>query len=133
MLTYQDFCSHYNFKGCVGNTDAINIFNYLIQPETIANMITFSNIGLPAISGIANTLETNFSNATNFPLSDFKNRQTTGRMVGFILGHFGYEKVSGGLDKDARLRDFSKANLFKTSSVYKFTTTPINTIAMQII
>ncbi|MDE7425731.1 MAG: hypothetical protein K2N51_18890 [Lachnospiraceae bacterium] len=133
MLTYQDFCNHYNFKGCVGNADAINIFNYLIQPKTIANMIAFSEIGLPAISGIANILESNYSNATNFPLTDFKNRQITGRMVCFILEHFGYEKVSGGLDKEARLRDFSKTNLFKTSSVYELIATPINTIAMQII
>lgn len=133
MLTYQDFCKHYNFKGCVGNTDAINIFNYLIKPETISNMIVFSDIGLPAISGIANILETNYSNAVNFPLTNFNNRQTTGRMVRFILGHFGYEKVSGGLDKEARLRDFSKAKLYKTSSVYKLSTTPINAISMQII
>lgn len=132
-MTYSNFCAQYNFRGCVGNADAQLVFDYLSQPQTVANMLVFSDIGLPALSGIAHILEQNYAHAAAFPLSDFRNRQIVGRMVCFILEHFGYKKVSGGVSKDTRLRDFSKANLFKTCSVYQLMTTPVHTIQMRIV
>ena len=113
MLTYANFCSSFTFKNCVGNSDAQAVFDSLCKPENIYNMISFTNLKLPAISGIAKNLER--------------------RMVKFILGHFGYEPLVGGLDERARLRNFSEAKLFKTASVYELKNAPINSIVMQII
>lgn len=133
MLNYLSFCNYYNFNGCVGNTDAQNVFNYLSQPENIYNMIVFSNVNLPAISGIVHSLENIFATTTDFPLTNPTNRQTVGRMVKFIMEHFGYEPIASGLDKDSKLRDFSNAQYFKRPSVYSKTKAPINTISMTII
>lgn len=71
-------------------------------------VLLFTNLKLPAISGIARDLENMFSNASLFPLTDYKNRQIVGRMVKFILEHFGYEPLVGGLDERARLRKLCK-------------------------
>lgn len=133
MLIYADFCSSFTFKNCVGNSDAQAVFDSLCKPENIYNMISFTNLKLPAISGIAKNLESSFAHAPQFPLTDHKNRQIVGRMVKFILGHFGYEPLVGGLDERARLRNFSEAKLFKTASVYELKKTPTNSIVMQII
>lgn len=133
MLTYTDFCSTFTFKNCVGNSDAEAVFNLLCKSENIHNMMVFTKSKLPAISGIVKDLESTFANAPLFPLADHKNRQIVGRMVKFILGHFGYEPLVGGLDERARLRNFSEAKLFKTASVYELKNAPTNSIVMQII
>ena len=133
MFTYVDFCNSFAFKNCAGNTDAQNVFDFLCRPETIHNMMVFTNLELPAISGVAKDLENMFANAPLFPLTDPQNRQIVGRMVKFILEHFGYKPLAGGLDERARLRNFSEAKLFKTASVYELKNTPSNSIVMNII
>ena len=133
MLTYPDFCNTFSFKNCKGNLDAQNVFDFLCKPENIYSMIVFSDLKLPAISGIVSHIEQNFANAPQFPLDDYKNRQTVGRMAKFILSHFGYEPIVGGLDERAKLRNFSNANMFKTASVYEKKNPPINSITMNII
>lgn len=133
MLTYMDFCDSFKFKNCVGNSDAQAVFDSLCEPENIYNMMVFTKLKLPAISGIVKDLENKFSNSTLFPLTDYKNRQIVGRMVKFILSHFGYKPSVGGLDERANLRNFSNAKLFKTASVYELKNTPANSIVMRIV
>lgn len=133
MLTYQAFCQSFSFKNCTGNLDAQNIFDFLCKPENIHNMIVFSDLKLPAISGIVSQIEEKFANASQFPLDDYRNRQTVGRMAKFVLGHFGYEPIAGGLDERAKLRNFSNAKLFVTASVYEKKKAPTNSISMKII
>ena len=133
MLTYQDFCKSFAFKNCAGNTDAQKVFEFLCIPENIYSMIIFSGLKLPAISGIVSELESQFANVPQFPLTDHRNRQVVGRMAKFILKHFGYETIAGGLDERARLRNFSNAKFFVTASVYEKKKTPTNSISMTII
>lgn len=133
MLTYSDFCNSFTFKNCVGNNDAKNVFDFLCRPENIYSMIIFTNLKLPAISGIVKDLENIFANAPLFSLTDHKNRQIVGRMAKFILSHFGYAPIVGGLDERAKLRNFSEAKLFKTASVYELKNTPTNSIVMKIV
>lgn len=133
MVTYDDFC-----KGSSGNwlvnADARAVFDFLCQPENIHRMIVMSELGLPALGGVVKTLESKFANIANFPLSNFTNRQTVGKMVKRILREFGYEPVAGGLDERTQLRNFMGAELFKTSSVYaKTTTTPVANLEIQIV
>ena len=90
-MTFQDFCDKYN-QNLKNNVDAQKLFDFLATPSTIHNMMVFSQVGLPAISGIIPHLEQNFGNSPTFPLSDFRNRQTTGKMVKYILGFYGYKR-----------------------------------------
>ena len=117
-MTYQNFCDTCN-KKLIGNKDAESIFNFLKQPEIISNLITFSDAGLPAISGIGSYLETTYNNATDFPLSNPHNRQQVGKMVKFILRFFSYETEINGLDERAQLLKFTKCDEFKTAAVYR--------------
>lgn len=135
MLTYSDFCSFYSFNGCTNNLDAQQIFEYLCMPKNIHSMIIFSDLELPAISGIALKLESHFANLPNFSLTDYRKRQIVGRMIKFILSHFGYYPIAGGLDERAKLRNFSKATLFKTASVYQYQTdpAPLNSLLINIV
>ena len=123
IMTFQDFCDKYN-QNLKNNQGAQNVFDYLATPSTIYNMEVFSDVGLPAISGIVSYLEQNYSNSPTFPLSDFRNRQIVGRMVKYILGFYGYTPLAGGLDERAKLRSFSRSQYFKTASVYALTDTP---------
>lgn len=118
MLSYKDFCAHNAFDKVGKNTDAMQVFDYLCHPETIHNMIVFSDVGLPAFSGIAKELEKNFSNAPLFPMTELKNRQVAGKMAKFILEHFGYEPVAENVKKNVKLREFSQAKLFGQSTIY---------------
>jgi|LSQX01.3.fsa_nt_gb hypothetical protein len=122
-MTFQDFCDKYN-QNLKNNVDAQKLFDFLATPSTIHNMMVFSQVGLPAISGIIPHLEQNFGNSPTFPLSDFRNRQTTGKMVKYILGFYGYTPQAGGFDERAKLRNFTKSQYFKTAAVYSLTDTP---------
>lgn len=133
MITYTDFCKSFVFKHSAGNSDAQAVFDFLSKPENIHNMIVFTNLKLPAISGIVQDLENTFSAAPLFPLTNDRNRQIVGRMVKFILEHFGYAPSVGGPRSRTALRNFSEAKLFKTASVYDLVNPPIHTILMQIV
>ena len=122
-MIFQNFCKKYN-NNLINNTDAQNVFSFLSEPSNIHNMICFSEVGLPAISGIVATLESNYANSTNFPLTDFHNKQIVGKMIKYILYFYGYTPKAKGLDDRAKLRNFSNAHYFITSSVYALTTTP---------
>ena len=57
MLDYREFCGRTGFDRDVVNTDAMRIFDFFCQPEVIHSMVVFSEVGLPAFSGIAKDLE----------------------------------------------------------------------------
>lgn len=118
MLDYREFCGKSGFDRDVVNTDAMRVFEFFCQPETIYSMIAFSEVGLPAFSGIAKDLERNFADVPLFPLRKLPNRQVTGKMAKFVLEHFGYEPIAEGVKKNTKLREFSQAKLFGQSAVY---------------
>ena len=132
-FSYAGFCSSYSFRNSANNTGAQAVFNFLCKPENIHSMIIFANLKLPVISGIVKELENNFSNTRQFPLTNRTNRQTVGRMIKFILGHFGYVPTIGSPDARAKLRNFSEAELFKMCSLYELQNIPVNSISMKII
>ena len=103
MLDYREFCGRSGFDRDVVNTDAMRIFDFFCQPEVIHSMVVFSEVGLPAFSGIAKDLERDFADV---------------KMAKFVLGHFGYEPVPEGVKKNAKLREFSQAKLFGQSAIY---------------
>lgn len=122
-MTYKNFCK-LNVK-LINNQGARQVFAYLTTPDVIHNLIIFSDMGLPAISGIGKDLEDQFANNnSDFDLSNPHNRQLVGRMVKFILGFFSYEPLAKGLDERTQLRKFSQCKYFKTASVYQQTQEP---------
>lgn len=104
-------------KDLLSNPDAKEVFAFLSSPKTVANLIIFSDMELPALSGTAFKLEKRFDKAKNFPLTNNYNRTITGRMVKYILSHYGYTPAEHQNDK--RLRKFCNASLFKTATIYK--------------
>lgn len=116
-MDFRDFCSR-NDKNLVSNKDAENLFNFLKQPEVVFNMMCFSDVGLPAISGIVEKIEKEYGNSPTFSLKNYRNRQMVGKMVKYILSFYGYEAVANSLDERSRIRNFSNSKYFGTSSVY---------------
>lgn len=122
-FNFNDFVAQTNTK-LSDNPGAKEVFDFLADPLNTYSLILFSELGLPAISGIVSKLEETFGDNSTFPLSKFENRQIVGRMVKYILSFYGYEPVAGGLNEQARLRHFSKARYFKTAAVYALKTEP---------
>lgn len=117
QMNYQKCILSIN-KSLINNVTCKEIFLYLCKPETVVNMITFSSVGLPALSGIASYLEKNYASTPDFPLNDHRKRQVVGKLVRYVLSFYGYTPVGGGLEERAQLRKFSDAQLFKTASIY---------------
>lgn len=127
-MNFSNFCKTYN-KKLLTNPDASKLFDYLCTGETIANLMAFTSVGLPAISGIASYLESIYDNNTTFSMENPHNRQLVGKMVKFILGFFGFEPEVNGLEERAQLRNFSNTHLFKTAAIYhKTNETPQKTL-----
>ncbi len=118
MLDYREFCGKIGFDRDAVNADAMRVFDFFCQPEVIHSMIVFSEVGLPAFSGIAKELEQNFADAPLFPLQKLPNRQIVGKMAKFVLEHFGYEPIPKSMKKNTKLREFSQARLFGQSAIY---------------
>ena len=116
-MNFTKFCNAYN-KKLLTNPDAAKLFDYLCTGEAIANFMAFTSVGLPAISGIASYLEDNYDNNTTFSMETPHNRQMVGKMVKFILGFFGFEPETNGLEERAQLRNFSNTRFFKTAAIY---------------
>ena len=136
MLIFKEFCAHNNV-GLIGNVGAERVYSRLTDPEAITKMTNASDLGLPALSGIARILEDEFEDDPDFPLGDFKNRQQVGRMIKHILGHFGYVPEVTGLPSkngNTALRDFCRNRLFRTGAIFKKTAGPAeHTIVMKIV
>lgn len=116
-MTFSNFCLTYNQK-LATNPDAAKAFAFLASAESVANMMVFTQIGLPAISGLAHTLEITFDSNTQFNLENPHYRQMVGKMVKFIFFNFGFETEINGLEERAQLRNFSECKYFKTAAVY---------------
>lgn len=121
-MTFEEFSKKYN-KKIIDNKGAEKVYKYLSQLHIIYNMTIFSDICLPAITGIVAELEKRFAYDPDFPLTDFKNRQTVGNMVKYILYFYGYAPVRDGskaeIEKRARLRDFSRNKYFTSAAIYE--------------
>ena len=103
-------------KTLLHNQDARSAFETLKNPDNVFNMMTFSEVGLPALSGLGKLLETKFSGSL-FDMQDENNRKVIGRMIKFILSEYGYEPID--VPSSAKkLRNFSQTQKFKTCAVY---------------
>lgn len=127
-LTFEGFtreCKKYNL---LNNPGARAVFNFLANPLNTYRMIMFSDLGLPALNGVASQLEDMFYDDVTFPLSEPKNRQIVGMMIKYIMGFYGYVPVTR-----VNLRYFSKARGFKTGAMYKLKEMPKYCIVANIV
>lgn len=129
-MTYIDFCNTNN-KNIINNKEAQEVFKFLAKPINVLNMTAFSDVGLPAITGLVSKIEDDYENSTTFSILNHKNRQLVGKMIKYILSFYGYEPIIGGLDERARLRNFSKAGYFKTGAIYTLTNKPYYKIVVN--
>lgn len=121
MITFEGYIkSDKKMNKIADNEDAKKIFDYLCLPKCVYNMIIFSKIGLPAITGIAKELEDLYGNSKTFPLSNDRSKQVIGKMISYILSFYGYSPVVV-KSNEKRLRKFVGARYFKSSSVYQKT------------
>ena len=109
----------------ITNSDIVAIVNFLSSAESINKMITMSDLGLPALTGIVKELEEKFADCKGFPLNhdapdhNAPNRRSIGWMIRFIMKQVGYSPVDGGLNERARLREFAGSKCFSTSAIYQ--------------
>lgn len=130
-LTFEGFIRECKKSNLLNNPGARAVFNFLANPLNTYRMIMFSDLGLPALNGVASQLEDMFYDDETFPLSEPKNRQIVGMMIRYIMGLYGYVPV---IRKDnVRLRYFSKARGFKTGAVYKLKEMPKYCIVANIV
>lgn len=106
------------------NRDIIAIVDFISSAESINKMIVFSDMGLPAITGIVKELEDKFADCKGFPFNydalnrNAPNRRNIGWMIKFVMREVGYLPVDGGLSERARIRDFAGSKYFSTSAIY---------------
>lgn len=106
------------------NKDIIAIVDFISSAESINKMIVFSDMGLPAITGIVKELEDKFADCKGFPFNydalnrNAPNRRNIGWMIKFVMREVGYLPVDGGLSERARIRDFAGSKYFSTSAIY---------------
>lgn len=106
------------------NQDFIDVVDFISSEASINKMMVFSDVGLPALTGIVQELEDKFANCPGFPLNhnapnhNAPNRRTVGWIIKFVMRQVGYVPVEGGLSERARLRDFSGNKYFATSAIY---------------
>jgi len=113
MTRFEDFASKY--KIVADSKGARAVFEFLSQPEIIARMIVFSDLGMPALEAVANLLEKGIVGYPDFKFIYIQNRQLVGRMITFILSEFGYVPTG----ERRKLRKFAKSINFTTGAVYK--------------
>lgn len=124
-MNFEDFISSHSVKKeLLDNQDAAKVFDFLVSPQMLNNMVVFSVIKLPVLSGIAEMLETKFGKSLDFPLSNDTNRQVVGKMIRYILDFLGYSPIKNASSSEKRLRNFSNAKMFKTSAIYEMSHEP---------
>ena len=103
------------------------IMDFLSDPGSVAAMIAMSEIGQPALAGVAKRLEENFANSS-FPLhhdapnKNAPNRRNVGWMVKFVMREFCYMPLrEGDMKPQPRIGKASRAKYFSTAAVYKKT------------
>ncbi|MFP7300526.1 hypothetical protein [Neobacillus niacini] len=120
-------------QSLINNSDAAAVFSYLSEPENIKNMIVFSDMQLPVLTGIVKSLEETFQTSKDFSLVVDSNRQTVGKMISFIMDFFGYSPIRHISSSEKRLRNFSGARYFKSSAIYEKTHEPKLQLQLKVI
>lgn len=120
-------------QSLIHNSDAAAVFSYLCDAENIKNMIVFSDMRLPVLSGIAKSLEETFKTSKDFSLDVDSNRQTVGKMISFIMEFFGYSPIRNINTSEKRLRNFTGATYFKSSAIYERTHEPEYQLLLEVI
>ena len=116
-VDFTEFNQDYRLE-LQNNIEAKNVFDYLIKPENIYNMIIFSDLNLPALCGIVHKLETEFENNISFSLNDSNNRHFVCQMISYILKSFNYYQIVDGLVDGPKLSEFTNAKLFTNCHRY---------------
>ena len=112
---YEEFISKH--KVLEGNQGAKRVFGFISSADNVSAMIAVSNVSLPALTIMAKRLEERFTNDSEFPLTERKNRLVVGKMISYILRQYGY--TSNEKCKQKRLIKKSKATLFTMGGVYE--------------
>ena len=128
---YNDFLSsNPNCSKFSSNKDAITIFDFLNQDDTIIKMIEYCEMGKPALAACVSDLEALVDQMPQptVDLSDSFTRTAIGRMVKAILDPFGYRPtVQKSFPKTGDIKYFSSASCYRltgpaTMKVAKFIT-----------
>lgn len=127
-MKFHDFIQPGSKYDTIG---AKKVFDFLAEPANIHNLVIFSELNLPALSGLVFVLEEKFGNEATFPLTDFRNRQLVGRMTKYILDFYGYTPCASGLGDKTQLKGFTRAKLFKTAACYSLTKEPQLELVIQ--
>lgn len=112
MTRYEFFAIRH--KGMLDNAEGEAVFNFLAKDSSVNAMIVFSELNMPALSGVVKELEKQFEGNTDFRIDNPRNRRFIGRMVNEILKDFGYTPIKG----RKRVRKFAGSKYFTTASVY---------------
>lgn len=112
MTRYEFFASRH--KGMLDNAEGEAVFNFLAQDSSVNAMIVFSELNMPALSGVVKELEERFEGNTDFRIDNPRNRRFIGRIVNEILKDFGYTPIKG----RKRIRKFAGSKYFTTANVY---------------
>ena len=100
------------------------IMQFLTKPQSVNVMISMSEMGFPALSGVVRELEERFA-YSDFPLhhdaedQNAPNRRNIGWMVRFVMREFGYEPIRTKVQP--RIGVFSGSKHFSTAATYKNT------------
>lgn len=112
MIAYEDFAIRH--KGMLESIEGKEVFEFLTKTENINKMIVFSDLQMPALSGVAKILEGQFKDNSEFALDNPRSRRIIGRMITDILKDFGYVP----LKSKNRVRKFAESKYFKSATVY---------------
>lgn len=115
-MSNQLYVHEFFVKGKMERTNENEEFLYLLlNPFSVAKMIAFCNVDLPAINGILSDLEELNAKFGGEYLTDPLNRQNIGRMIKFVMNKYGYVPVRKRRIKEAKN---IKSNYFGTGTVY---------------
>ena len=127
MLT-KEFFQRSSISNSAGTKAAMD---FLSKPESVAQMISMSKRGLPALTGVVKELEDLLENSVDFPLNhnapnaNAPNRRNVGWMVRFVMKAYGYTPIASGFPEKndnlerTRIQKFSGSKYFGTAAVYE--------------
>ena len=106
------------------NNDTEMIVDFLSSPEAVNRMQVVSLIGLPALVGVVQELESRFGNLNGFPLnhdapnSNAPNRRSIGWIIRYIMKQYGWLPIkSEAFSERTRVGRFSR--YFGTAALYE--------------
>ena len=115
--SFQDFMhSNPNYRKFEHNADAVQIFDFLSEDESIIKMIDVSEQGKPALAAVVKQLEMLLADipAPTISFVDNFTKQMVGTMIKCILEPFGYRvKGQKALPKDSGAKQFVSASCYQ--------------------